>query len=155
MTAFELSQRVAVLKRFRELLQAQKDRFREYLTVLDKQQGTIEQGDTEALLAHVEREEHLLRDISNIQKVILPLEDLYHTLTGPQHAVDDETAGLKTALEGLKREAAARSERNRELLSVRMAEIRQEIKSLRGNPYAARRSIYADTLSPSLIDLKG
>jgi Ca2+-binding EF-hand superfamily protein len=154
-TAEELTQRVAVLKRFRELLQAQRDRFREYLNVLDKQQGLIERGDTEALLAHVELEEHILRDIFNIQKVILPLEDLYHTLTDQGSSADEETVSLKAALEGLRREAAARSERNRELLSGRMAEIRQEIKSLRGNPYAARRSIYADTLSPSLIDIQG
>ena len=153
MTAEELSQRVAVVKRFRELLQSQRDRFQEYLTVLDKQQDVIERGDTEALLAHVELEEHIVRDIFNLQKVIDPLEDMYHTLAGREP--DGETVNLKAALEGLKREAAARSERNRGLLSVRMTEIRSEIKSLRGNPYAARRSIYADTLSPSLIDLKG
>jgi hypothetical protein len=153
MTAEELTQRVAVLKRFRELLQSQRDRFREYLNVLDKQQETIEKGDTEALLSHVELEEHILRDIFNIQKVILPLEAMYHTLSPADG--EGEVSSLKVSLEGLKREAAARSERNRGLLSLRMAEIRQEIKSLRGNPYAARRSIYADTLSPSLIDLKG
>ncbi|GHV73301.1 hypothetical protein AGMMS49940_06030 [Spirochaetia bacterium] len=153
MTAEELTQRVAVLKRFRELLEAQRDRFREYLTVLDKQQETIERGNTEALLSHVELEEHIVRDIFNIQKVIDPLEDMYRTLTGREQ--EGETISLKAALEGLKREAVARSERNRNLLSVRMAEIRQEIKGLRGNPYAARRSIYADTLIPSLIDLKG
>jgi hypothetical protein len=138
-------------ERIRELLRSQRDRFREYLTVLDKQQDVIERGDTEALLAHVELEEHILRDIFNIQKVILPLEDLYHTLS----ADDEETISLKASLEGLKREAAARSERNRELLSGRMAKIRQEIKNLRGNPYAARRSIYADSVAPSLVDLKG
>ncbi|GHV76748.1 hypothetical protein AGMMS49942_15690 [Spirochaetia bacterium] len=150
MTDEERTQRVAVVKRFRELLQAQRDRFREYLTVLDKQQSVIQGGDTEALLAHVELEEHIVRDIFNIQKVILPLEGLYHTLRS-----DEETISLKASLEALKREATARSERNRELLSGRMAEIRQEIKSLRGNPYAARRSIYADTGSPSLLDVKG
>jgi hypothetical protein len=155
MTAEEHTQRVAVVKRFRELLKSQRDRFREYLNVLDKQQDVIERGDTEALLAHVELEEHIVRDIFNIQKVILPLEDLYHTLTGAEHAADGETVSLKASLEGLKREATARSARNRDLLSVRMTEIRSEIKGLRGNPYAARRSIYADTGAPSLIDLKG
>ena len=154
MTAPELDQRVAVVKRFRELLQSQRDRFREYLTALDKQQDVIERGATEALLSHVELEEHILRDIFNIQKVIDPLEALYHTLSA-RNPPDGETVSLKAALEGLKQEAAARSKRNRELLSKRMAEIRSEIKCLRGNPYAARRSIYADTLAPSLIDVKG
>jgi hypothetical protein len=36
-----------------------------------------------------------------------------------------------------------------------MTELRSEIKSLRGNPYAARRSIYGGEGSASLIDIKG
>jgi hypothetical protein len=152
MTAEEVSQRAAVLKRFRELLQAQRDRFCEYLTVLDKQPDVIDRGDTEALLLHVDLEEHILRDIFNIQKAVDPLEDLYHTLAADG---DAEISGLKSCLEELKQEAAAHSEQNRNLLAKRMADVRTEIKSLRGNPYAARPSIYADTLSPSLIDLKG
>jgi hypothetical protein len=36
-----------------------------------------------------------------------------------------------------------------------MTAIRSELKSLRGNPYAARRSIYADTGAPFMIDVKG
>jgi hypothetical protein len=159
----EVSQRVAILKRFRELLRTQRDRFREYLNVLDKQQETIEKGKSEDLITHVEMEEQILTDIFTIQKVIDPLEDLYRTVTGetgsPAGAAPDEgdaeVAGLKTALDGFKREAAARTERNKELLSKRMAEIRSELKSLRGNPYAARPSIYADTGSPNLIDLEG
>ena len=38
----ELSQRVAVIKRFRELLRAQRDRFEVYLNTLDKQKDVIE-----------------------------------------------------------------------------------------------------------------
>ncbi|GHU60793.1 hypothetical protein FACS189445_1160 [Spirochaetia bacterium] len=158
MTAFEGTQRAVVLKRLRELLRSQRDRFQDYLRSLEKQQEVIEQGNTEALLAHVELEEHILQDIFNIQKVIDPLENIYHTLTAQSPAPtggEGEVSSLKASLEGLKREAAARSKRNRDLLSKGMMEIRSEIKGLRGNPYAARRSIYADTLSPSLIDLKG
>jgi chromosome segregation ATPase len=159
----EIDRRVAVLKRFRELLRAQRDRFREYLTVLDKQQTTIEQGNSEDLLTHLEMEEQILTDIFTIQKVIDPLENLYRTVTGeagtPAGTAPDEgeaeISGLKTALEGFKQEAVVRTERNKNLLSKRMAEIRSEIKSLRGNPYAARPSIYADIGSPALIDIEG
>ncbi|MFP3042456.1 flagellar biosynthesis protein FlgN, partial [Treponema primitia] len=77
----EISRRVAILKRFREMLRAQRDRFQEYLNVLDKQQDVIEKGDTEALLSHVELEEHIVSDIFNIQKVINPLEDMYRAVT--------------------------------------------------------------------------
>ena len=166
LSAEEISRRVAVLKRFREMLQAQRDRFREYLNVLDKQQDVIERGDTEALLSHVELEEHIVTDIFNLQKVIDPLENMYRDLTAnrgkPDLAVDSEFAqgeaeasGLKAAVERLKREAAANAARNRDLLSKRMTAIRTEIKSLRGNPYAARQSIYANSGAPSLIDVKG
>jgi hypothetical protein len=170
--AGELDRRIAVLRRFRELLLSQRNRFRDYLELLDKQQDMIEQGSPEALLAHVEMEEQIVGDIFSIQKVIDPLEDMYRTAYpeasapspspkagGIMDAADSglpgEIGGLKTALEGLKAEAALRLDRNRELLSKRMLEIRSEIKNLRGNPFAARPSVYAGSGAPSLIDIQG
>jgi hypothetical protein len=157
--AEEHDQRIAALKRFREMLQAQRDRFREYLALLDKQQDVIVKGDTEALLSYVDLEEHILKDIFNIQKVIDPLERLYRDLAASGGAADTagpaEAEGLKAAVERLRNEAAANAERNRNLLSGRMAEIRSEIKDLRGNPYAARRSIYADSGAALMIDVEG
>jgi hypothetical protein len=151
----ELRQRVAVLKRFRELLQAQRDRFRAYLEVLDKQKDLIEQGDAEALTAHVDLEEKIVTDIFSIQKVIDPLEKMYHTLypreTGPEAA---DLPGLKNSLEGLKTEALERARRNKDLLSRRMDLIRGEIKNLRKNPYHSRPSVYA-AAAPALIDIEG
>jgi hypothetical protein len=161
LAAGELSQRALALKRFREMLQAQRDRFREYLQVLDRQQEAISRGDTEALLSRLDLEEQLVRDISNIQKVIEPLESLCRDLAlsgGPEETGaqgEAEVEGLKAAVERLGREAAASAARNRELLAGRMAETGAEIKSLRGNPYAARRSIYADSGGASIIDLRG
>jgi hypothetical protein len=149
----EVMRRVAVLKRFRELLTQQRDRFRNYLEVLDKQRDVIETGSAEELISHVEMEEKIVADIFSIQKVIDPLEDMYRAAYPEREAAD--VAGLKTALEELKTEAVVRTERNKDLLSKRMTEIRTEIKTLRGNPYAARPSVYAETESASLIDLKG
>jgi hypothetical protein len=159
----ELAQRVAILKRFRTLLTQQRDRFRSYLAVLDKQKDIIEKGEPEELLAHVEMEEKIVADIFSIQKVIDPLEDMYHAaLSGfepsrhaPAGRDPDEVRSLKTALEGLKKEAVIRSTRNKELLSRRMAELRTEIKSLRNNPYAVRRSGFSDAGTASLVDIKG
>jgi hypothetical protein len=149
----ELSRRVAVLKRFRELLIKQRERFKDYLEVLDKQKNVIEKGSAEDLLAHVELEEQIVADIFSIQKVINPLEDMYRTSYPEKEA---EVPQLKAALEELKAEAVLRSERNKELLSKRMAEIRSEIKSLRNNPYAAsRRSAYSASETASLVDIKG
>jgi hypothetical protein len=162
----EVQRRVAVLKRFRELLRQQRDRFAQYLEVLDKQKNVIKKGNTDELMAHVELEEKIVSDIFSIQKVIDPLEDMYQTLlplkdTEGRGSVpagiameEKELPGLKSALEELKAEAVIRSERNRELLAKRMEELRLEIKSLRANPYALHRSIYSGETA-SLVDIKG
>jgi hypothetical protein len=164
----ELAQRVAVLRRFRTLLTQQRDRFRSYLEVLDRQQDIIESGDTDALLSHVELEEKIVTDIFSIQKVIDPLEEMYHAVIagfGPgkaparetlQSEGADEVPSLKAALEDLKNEAVIRSTRNKEMLSKRMIELRSEIKTLRSNPWAAsRRSVYSDGSTATMVDIKG
>uniref|UniRef100_A0A7C3E6Y0 Flagellar biosynthesis protein FlgN n=1 Tax=Gracilinema caldarium TaxID=215591 RepID=A0A7C3E6Y0_9SPIR len=148
----ELAHRVAILKRFRELLQEQRNRFQEYLIVLDKQKDVIEKGDTDALISHVELEEKIVSDIFAIQKVIDPLEDLYRA-SYPER--ETEVPKLKAALEELKNEAVQRSQRNRDLLSKRMDQLRSEIKTLRNNPFAARRSVYDNSGAASFVDIKG
>jgi hypothetical protein len=148
----ELAQRVAVLKRFRELLLEQRNRFQDYLAVLDKQKDVIEQGNAERLIAQVEVEEKIVADIFAVQKVIVPLEDMYRT-SYPER--ESEVPKLKAALEELMAEASTRSARNRDLLSKRMEELRTEIRTLRNNPFAPRRSVYDNSGSASLIDIKG
>jgi hypothetical protein len=151
----ELSRRVAILRRFRELLQDQRDRFRAYLEVLDKQKDVIEQGDTEALITHVELEERIVADIFSIQKVINPLEDMYRAVYSGISPETAEVPDLKSTLENLKTEAIVRSERNKELLLQRMTELRSEIKALRENPFARKSSIYSGAGTASLIDIQG
>jgi hypothetical protein len=152
----ELDRRVAVLRRFRALLVEQRDRFRSYLEELDRQKEIIETGSAEQLLAHVELEEKIAADIFAIQKVIDPLDEMYRA-AAPQSNKTDEVKGLKSALEDLKREAVIRSGRNRDILSRRMAEIREEIKSLRANPYhsGGAYSPAGRPASPTLVDITG
>ena len=165
----ELSQRVAVIKRFRELLKAQRDRFQAYLNTLDKQKDIIQKGTTDDLLRHVELEEKIVADIFSIQKVIDPLEKMYQSIrtkdgpteesaksrvsSGETKSGEDEVFSLKEALEGLRAEAVVRSERNRELLANRMADLRSEIKSLKRNSYTRRK--FDNGPTPSLVDLQG
>jgi len=158
----ELAQRVAILRRFKILLAQQRDRFRSYLDMLDKQQEIIEDGNTDELLTHVELEEKIVADIFSIQKVIDPLEDMYYAVVSGNSSIrpiraDDEVPTLKAALEDLKNEAVIRSSRNKELLSRRMVELRHEIKTLRNNPYtqAARNSAYSSSHTATLVDLQG
>jgi uncharacterized small protein (DUF1192 family) len=153
----EIQQRVAILKRFKELLKAQRDRFRSYLEVLDKSRDVIESGTAEDLLHHVELEEKIVADIYSIQKVIDPLENMYQAtrIEAPGSASGEDVPDLKSALEGLKTEAIARSGRNKDLLSRRMAELRSEIKTLRSNPYTQKKSGFATTAAPSRVDIRG
>ena len=160
-SAKELKQRVAVIKRFKEVLKAQRDRFNAYLDTLDRQKDVIERGSADDLLHHVELEEKIVADIFSIQKVIDPLEKMYHTSKLPppskgkkaaaKHPDGDEVSGLKEALDSLKAEAVVRSERNRELLTKRMAELRSEIKTLRSNPYTKR----SGGTAPTQVDIRG
>jgi len=159
----ELNQRVAVLKRFKELLKAQRDRFHEYLNALDKQKDVIERGSADDLISHVELEEKIVADIFSIQKVIDPLEEMYHSIAAQTGTAartdvstqkpDEEVSGLKKALEGLKNEAVIRSELNRELLAKRMAELRSEIKSLKSNGYSRQNVDISPR--PAQIDISG
>jgi hypothetical protein len=161
----ELSQRVAVIKRFRELLKAQRDRFNAYLNALDKQKNVIEKGTTDDLLRHVELEEKIVEDIFSIQKVLEPLDKMYHSVSTEVPAKarqgtvqnsaneNEDVSVLKKSLESLRAEAVIRAERNRELLAKRMTELRSEIKGLSKNAYSKRQS--GNTAPPSYIDIKG
>ncbi|MCL2809125.1 MAG: flagellar biosynthesis protein FlgN [Treponema sp.] len=158
----ELAQRVAVLKRFKTLLSQQRDRFRNYLDLLDKQQNVIESGSAEDLLSYVEIEEKIVADIFSIQKVIDPLEEMYYSVISEKNPIrvteqgQEEVPSLKASLENLKSEAVIRSTKNKELLSKRMLELRSEITALRNNPYASsQRSAYGNSNKASLIDING
>jgi len=164
LSSSELAQRVAVLRRFKILLTQQRDRFRSYLELLDKQQNVIQSGSAEDLLSYVELEEKIVADIFSIQKVIDPLEDMYNTICKPNFNIPintqidspDEVPSLKASLENLKNEAVVRSTKNKELLSIRMAELRSEITALRNNPYVMsnKRSTYGG-INTSTINLQG
>ncbi|MCL1815333.1 MAG: flagellar biosynthesis protein FlgN [Treponema sp.] len=166
LSSTEVDRRIAILKRFRELLSQQRDRFRQYLNVLDKQKEVIEKGSADDLVVHVELEEQIVSDIFVIQKVIDPLEAMYQASFSTNEKTDtsgnpgvlpgevQEVPSLRAALEELRSEAVIRSERNRNLLTKRMEELRQEMKTLRSNPYAIHRSLYSQE-SAVMVDIKG
>ena len=79
-TQEELNERVALLKKFRSLLEQQRNKFREYLSVLEKQQDSINDENTEKLLAHTEIEQQVVQNLSNLQKVIVPMTKMYNSI---------------------------------------------------------------------------
>ena len=154
----ELAQRVAILKRFRELLVKQRERFHHYLITLEKQQAVIETGSSGELADYIVQEEQIIADIFSIQKVIDPLEDMYNaTVTASSSSAPaDDVPALKSTLKELKDQVVARSAQNRELLSLRMDVIRSEILELRNNPFAnTARSAFSHSGTASIIDLEG
>jgi hypothetical protein len=152
LTQKELDERVSVLKRFRELLVRQRDKFRDYLDVLDKQRSDIEKGDVDALVAHVEMEQGMVAEIFAVQKVIDPLEDMYRAAY--RGADPEGLPELKETLVQLKNEVVTRNTENQALLKQRMEMLRHEIMSV-NNPYAKRKSVYSQASEPKALDIKG
>ncbi len=137
----EREERVALLKKFRGLLQEQRDKFREYLNVLEKQENSITTENADALLAHTELEQQVVSNIMNLQKVIVPMSDLYKARGGDKR--DESIVSLQNDLSNLQTQVLAQNKRNRDLLRSHIDSIRTQIASFR-NPYKNRRSIYAE-----------
>lgn len=147
----EIAERVAVLKRFRTLLEEQRLKFREYLTVLEKQEKSITAEDTDSILQHTELEESIIAELFTIQKVIDPLEYMYANICAG--AVGPDIPHLKTDLEDLQQKVLAQNKKNRELLQSHITGLRQQITALK-RPYAHKESIYAETgRTAALIDV--
>ena len=143
----EIAERVAVLKRFRTLLEQQRLKFREYLTVLEKQEKSICDENTDAVLQHTELEESIIAEIFTIQKVIDPLEYMYTNICKNEHS---DIPHLKTDLDDLQKRVLAQNKKNRELLRTHITGLRQQIASLK-RPYAHKESIYAGTARTATI----
>jgi hypothetical protein len=151
LTQEQIDQRIAILKKFRQLLEQQRQKFREYLVVLEKQEQTISSENIDAMVTHTEIEQSIITEIYTIQKVIDPLEAMYRDI---HHAEPDaEIPRLKADLGHLQKEVVQQNEKNRELLKTHMQVLRQKVISIH-NPYANRSSIYAsDAHTASIIDI--
>ena len=154
----DIEQRTAILRRFRELLLQQRAKFEHYLEVIDHEKADIESGDIDKLIAHVELEEQVVSEIITFQKVIDPLESLYHAAYAAsadgQAPEQGELPELKRSLVELRGEVLKRNAENRILLKKRMEAVRSEIAGLR-MPMKARRSVYAEAGEAAIIDVQG
>jgi hypothetical protein len=149
----EMGQRVAALRRFRELLVQQRAKFESYLQLLDRERSDIESGDVDKLAAHVEIEEAIVSEIFTFQKVIDPMEQIYkaaYPAAGEEHDLPE----LRVTLQELKDEVLRRNAENRALLKRQMELLRGEIAGFR-NPLASRASVYARQGEGALVDISG
>ena len=141
LTQEELNERVAILRRFRTLLEQQRGKFREYLTVLEKQQDSISNENTEALLAHTELEQQVVQNLVNLQRVIVPMKKMYQTAV-PDTEQDKEINQLEGELSSLQQRVLAQNRINRDLLRVHIGQIKMQLAGLK-NPYRNLKSVYA------------
>jgi len=140
-------QKVALLKRLREMLQRQREKLQGYLVLLEQEESSISRGDADGLLAQVEMEKSIIADIFSLKKVIGPLETLYQAA---YPGTEQTVPRLKAMLETMGRQVIAHNARNRTLLRARMDELRLEIASLRAWPRSPSSFSQA---SPGLVDI--
>ena len=153
-TQEELNERVALLHRFRSLLEEQRGKFREYLTVLEKQQDSITTENPESLLAHTELEQQVVKNIANLQKVIVPMAKLYKSKAAANNpaAEDAEVAKLQNELSELQNKVLKQNAINRDLLRVHIEQLRSQIAGFK-NPYKTNRSVYAGVQAQSVATM--
>ena len=142
-TQQELDERVALLRKFRSLLEQQRNKFREYLTVLEKQQDSIAKENPENLIAHTELEQQVVKNIANLQKVIVPMSKMYKASVPMAHTNEDsDIAQIQNELNDLQTRVLKQNQINRDLLREHIESIRTQIQNFK-NPYRNIKSVYA------------
>ncbi|MBQ4378153.1 MAG: flagellar biosynthesis protein FlgN [Treponema sp.] len=146
LTKEELDERVAILKRFRKLLEQQRNKFQEYLMVLESQEGKIEIEDGDSIAAHAQLENQIVENLASLQKVIVPMQGMYNAIMPGVPVSENATVEkLQFDLATLQKQVLAQNERNRNLLQAQMSKIKNQIGALNlHNPYRGRSSVYAE-----------
>lgn len=146
-TQEELNERVEILKKLRALLEMQRNKFREYLKVLEQQEYSIETENSEALIMHTELEQEVVKGIANLQKVIIPMSELYKSSSSSDGNISDSAVNeLQKDLSTLQNKVLAQNEKNRELLRTHMTQIKTQIEQFK-NPYRNVKSVYAQKVT--------
>ncbi|MBR4790658.1 MAG: flagellar export chaperone FlgN [Treponema sp.] len=142
-TQKELDERVALLRKFRSHLEQQRNKFQEYLTVLEKQQDSITKENPENLIAHTELEQQVVKNIANLQKVIIPMSKMYKASVPMAHTNEDsDIRQIQNELNDLQTRVLKQNQINRDLLREHIESIRTQIQNFK-NPYKNIKSVYA------------
>ncbi|MFP4300880.1 MAG: flagellar export chaperone FlgN [Spirochaetaceae bacterium] len=146
--AYTKRERVALLNRLREQLVAQREKFEEYLIVLEQQEEAISEGDSEGLARYVEMETRIIGEIEATQRVVAPLSAVYREVTAEP---DPEIVDLTESLGRLHKEASQRNRRNQELLRGGIETLRQEIAAVRN--FQKPRNVYSSRDTATVLDI--
>ena len=142
----ELDERIAILKRFRKLLEQQRNKFQEYLMVLESQEGKITEENADSIMAHTELENQIVKNLASLQNVIVPMQGMYNAIVpGVPVADNAKVEQLQLDLANLQKQVLAQNERNRRLLQSQMSKIKNQLGNMNlMNPYRGRSSVYAE-----------
>lgn len=144
----DLDQRVAVLRRYRKMLDLQKDKLSSYLEVVDSREAALQSGTFEDFETYTVLEQEAVKGIQTVQRCLEPLKQLYLELH-PEGSPD--IANLEARLERLRQEVLIRNEESRSALRTYAGSLRMELAKLRANK--APVSIFAGGGGGSLIDV--
>ena len=146
----ELSERIAVLRRYRRMLELQRSRLQDYLDLLDTREASVKRGDFDGLETYTLLEQQVIKGIMDVQACIEPLADMYIRMM-PEGSQDIEE--LKSRLESLRQKVLIRNAEGRAILKQHMSKLKTEIDGLRIPQSTA--SVYVRSAVPQMVDLKG
>lgn len=150
----EIDERVAILKRYKKLLEQQRSKFQEYLKVLENQQNSIVSENPENLFEHTVLEEQIIKNIESLQKVIVPMNELYRQTIAASGKQDSVISALKTDLSSLQKKVLAQNSKNQQILRTHLSQIRMQLNNFR-NPYSFNLSVYAQKENvASLVEIQ-
>ena len=111
--------------------------------MLEKQQKSISEENPESLIAHTELEQQVVKNIASLQKVIVPMSNMYKSVSANNNDKEAQSIlQLQNELTDLQEKVLKQNEINRDLLRVHIESIRTQIQNFK-NPYRNARSVYA------------
>ena len=146
----ELDERIALLRRYRRMLELQRQRLQAYMELLDTREKVIASGDYSGLEEYTAREQQVVKGIIAVQQCIEPLAVMYKNAM-PEGSQDVDE--LRERLEHLRLKVLDRNQESREILKHHLEELRTQIADL--NIPKMPNSPYANSEPPRMIDIQG
>ena len=110
--------------------------------------AAISQEELEERVAIIHRfkallEQQIVRNLSSLQKVIVPMKKLYNANSSADAAQEDaEIKKIQDDLSDLQMKVLRQNEINRDLLKIHIDQLKNQMSNFK-NPYKNNRSVYA------------
>ena len=92
---------------------------------------------------HTELGQEVASGIANLQKVIVPMSEIYKAVSAKNSSEENESVEkIQADLTRLQNEVLEQNQKNKELLKTHLVQIRNQIQNFT-NPYRNIKSVYA------------